>query len=329
MKKVLSIGLLSALLSSAVVAMEKSRPAEESIVRDGLENLLAAATLEEEAGVSGHKRKQEEEKQDDFEVLKKRAIENPQLRRVLLGSVGKDDRDLKVLIREVGDILEVSPVDQGIRSIIIEVVLEELMQEGDDTRVWETFISEKLENTALHCAALRGHVGALECLLKRGAQQEARTNNGATALHYAAFNGHVGALELLLRRGAHLEAKTDDGLTALHWAAVGGHVGALKCLLGREADLEAKDAREWTALHWAAVGGHVGALKCLLERGAQLEAKTNGGWTAEALSSSKGYVEGVDLLRGITLARKWLAEVNGIDLQVLKFALAYMQKKSQ
>ena len=84
----------------------------------------------------------------------------------------------------------------------------------------------------MHIAAISGHVGALEYLLGRGAQLEAKDAQGLTALHFAAHGGQVGALEYLLDRGAQLEATSPQGHTALSLAMSGGKVEAIALLRG-------------------------------------------------------------------------------------------------
>ena len=47
-----------------------------------------------------------------------------------------------------------------------------------------------------------GHSAAIEVLLNRGAQVEAKSTSGHTALTMASENGHAAAIEALLTRGA-------------------------------------------------------------------------------------------------------------------------------
>ena len=54
-----------------------------------------------------------------------------------------------------------------------------------------------------------------------------------TALSYAAEKGNEAAVQLLLERKADVNAKDFDGSTALHWAALNGHEFAVRLLLER------------------------------------------------------------------------------------------------
>lgn len=58
-------------------------------------------------------------------------------------------------------------------------------------------------NTALHHAALLGHVAICELLLDSGADVNAVAVDGNTALHKAAQGGHAAIAQLLLARGVH------------------------------------------------------------------------------------------------------------------------------
>nr|MCU0227722.1 ankyrin repeat domain-containing protein [Bryobacterales bacterium] len=82
---------------------------------------------------------------------------------------------------------------------------------------------------------------------------ETRNAVGATALHDAALAGHVPVLRLLLEKGADLHVKdAEEAATALHHAASWGRVDALRFLLEKGADPQAKDKNGKTALEVAA-----------------------------------------------------------------------------
>ena len=76
------------------------------------------------------------------------------------------------------------------------------------------------EMTALHYAALGGHVACVETLLRTNVRVvDSTTSLGATALHAAAVGGCKNCIGALLRANVRLDATKTDGDTALHRAA--------------------------------------------------------------------------------------------------------------
>ncbi|XP_043711685.1 probable E3 ubiquitin-protein ligase XBOS32 [Telopea speciosissima] len=94
--------------------------------------------------------------------------------------------------------------------------------------------------------------GALHKLINK------RADGGITALHMAALNGHVETVQLLLDLGACVaEVTVEDGTTIdligagstpLHYAACGGNLQCCKVLISRGASLTAENANGWTPL---------------------------------------------------------------------------------
>ena len=117
----------------------------------------------------------------------------------------------------------------------------------------------------------------VQTALKKGANPNAKDDDGWTPLHYASFKGHVEIVKLLLERGANPNAKDNIGRTPLHWAAFKGHFKIVELLLVGGANPNAKDNIGRTPLHIAAQKGHVDVVKILLERGADPRIADNRG----------------------------------------------------
>lgn len=96
--------------------------------------------------------------------------------------------------------------------------------------------------TALHDAAWKGNVEAVQMLLDAGADYDERTHRGATPLHMASYRNHR-AMPLLIEIGACIEDEDKFGRTPLHWAAEVGHLDAIQMLLQSGAPVHARDSQ--------------------------------------------------------------------------------------
>ena len=74
------------------------------------------------------------------------------------------------------------------------------------------------------CAAYDGHIPAATLLLDRGADMNARSNNGWNALMYAAMRDKLDCAVFLLTRGFDLEATDNNGRTALDHYGIVNHI---------------------------------------------------------------------------------------------------------
>lgn len=93
-------------------------------------------------------------------------------------------------------------------------------------------------------------------LLARGANIDAKLDNGETALRFAARHGNEDTLLGLLMEGADVNAKTENGTTPLHCAAMAGHMRVVRLLLRHRADKFQKDCQNRTAFDLAKENGH-------------------------------------------------------------------------
>ena len=82
----------------------------------------------------------------------------------------------------------------------------------------------------LHSAAKRGDITAVNALLAKGAEVNAKDKDGRTALMYAAGNGHTETVETLLAKGAEVNAEDKGGRTALMYATWKGHTKIVRLL---------------------------------------------------------------------------------------------------
>jgi ankyrin repeat protein len=94
----------------------------------------------------------------------------------------------------------------------------------------------------------------------------------------AAFSGNLQEIERLLAKGANVNAKRDNGMTALIGASIEGHEDVVKLLLARGAEVDAKvyffgRNNGATACDLATQGGHEEIVKLLIRAGAFHEEK--------------------------------------------------------
>jgi cytohesin len=128
------------------------------------------------------------------------------------------------------------------------------------------------EDTALHYAAITGHLPLVNLLLENGADMETENKFGEIPLHDAVYSGSEPIVQLLLQQSPHtIKARAKDGETLLHRAVREGHVSIMKLLLMTEPTLlEAADHTGETALFLAVSMGRKESIEFLLQHGCQL-----------------------------------------------------------
>ena len=88
------------------------------------------------------------------------------------------------------------------------------------------------DSTPLRAAAYDGRLDIVSCLVKHGADVNARDVSGSTPLMITCYNGHVNVVTYLVEHGANVHLQDKDGDTCLHYAAKGGHIEVVSKLLG-------------------------------------------------------------------------------------------------
>ena len=186
--------------------------------------------------------------------------------------------------------------------------------------------------TALHIAAINGHVEVVKMLLAAGADLEVKGGIfGMTALIYATNQEHAEVAKILLSAGADVNAVGTFGSTALMNAAAGRHTEIVKMLLSAGANPNAANSNDGTALKLAAIKGRTENVKVLLDAGANPYAVDDQGRTPLIWASRNGQNEIVKMLLAegadVNAADKLgytalILAANNVHAEVLKILLA-------
>ena len=122
--------------------------------------------------------------------------------------------------------------------------------------------------TPLHAAARSGHTNICGLLLAHCSDvNEIDPDTKYTALHYAAVGGHVAVVEALLSWGAAVDQQNHGGSTPLHLACQEGHLPCVLALLKAGASVTLPRQGGSIAIHIAAQNNNVEVVSILLEHG--------------------------------------------------------------
>lgn len=193
-----------------------------------------------------------------------------------------------------------------------------LLKEGADF----TAVEQEYQRTALHIAAMLGHLGAVKQLSQADIINQTDSQH-ETALHMACYRGHTTVVKALLTAGADINATTAFGDNPLSLAVFAGHKDIAKLLLTQGADigdanhnmlydavrhgdkqlvavlikkgfpqLNSIDEDGEAALHLAAASGNADVISVLLNGGADIDLRTDdilGGQTALHIAALRGH----------------------------------------
>jgi hypothetical protein len=134
----------------------------------------------------------------------------------------------------------------------------------------------------LRLSILDGDTEIVSFLLSNGADVRAKDDRGGgTPLHDAAYlDKEVPILERMIEYGADVNAVDNHGRTPLQYSIQGAATKLVSFLLSNGADVRTKDTSGWTPLHEAACRGvGVPILERMIECGADVNAEDIHGWT--------------------------------------------------
>lgn len=180
---------------------------------------------------------------------------------------------------------EVSAVDVPSPTLVEEFILA--CKEGNTSNV-EWLISRGIDLhtqseeeeysglTAIHVAAMCGHVNIVHNLLVCGASIEELSRAKQRPLHVAALKGQVSMVDFLIRRGAQVDAQDTNGNQPIHEGAKSNSLGILNALTEAGATVDCSNQLGYQPLHYASMKQrYFPLISSLCKRGANIEAKTS------------------------------------------------------
>ncbi|XP_032860202.1 inversin isoform X1 [Tyto alba] len=159
-------------------------------------------------------------------------------------------------------------------------------------------MTDKYAGTALHAAALSGHVSTVKLLLEHNAQVDASDVMKHTPLFRACEMGHKEVIQTLIKGGARVDLVDQDGHSPLHWAALGGNADVCQILIENKINPNVQDYAGRTPLQCAAYGGYINCMVVLLENNADPNIQDKEGRTALHWLCNNGYLDAIKLLLG-------------------------------
>ncbi|XP_023400865.1 inversin isoform X3 [Loxodonta africana] len=157
-------------------------------------------------------------------------------------------------------------------------------------------MADKYGGTALHAAALSGHVSTVKLLLENSAQVDATDVMKHTPLFRACEMGHKEVIQTLIKGGARVDLVDQDGHSLLHWAALGGNADVCQILIENKINPNVQDYAGRTPLQCAAYGGYINCMAVLMENNADPNIQDKEGRTALHWSCNNGYLDAIKLL---------------------------------
>lgn len=134
--------------------------------------------------------------------------------------------------------------------------------------------------TLLHIAACKNDVTMCNLLIDRGADINAKNDNGETPLHLAAYNGYTNICKLLIDKGANVNAKQwCGGMTPLHRAVCRNKLETCKVLIKNNANVNIRANSGETPLEKSILNNNKKMCDLLIKNGADVNLRNNQGET--------------------------------------------------
>ncbi|GBG35117.1 Ankyrin repeat domain-containing protein 1 [Hondaea fermentalgiana] len=160
------------------------------------------------------------------------------------------------------------------------------------------------------CKSFGADFSIAQWLVKRGANLDVQTSEGATALMLACRRDRPGMAQMLIKRGAKLDLQNNFGWTSLMWACRNDQPDTVQLLIERGAKLDLQNNKGNTALMLAcqqpeeSLHSAARLLRCIklcCAAGAALELKNDDGKDALAVAKDENRADAVAFLEFATM----------------------------
>jgi ankyrin repeat protein len=172
-----------------------------------------------------------------------------------------------------------------------------VVSRGDDTAARDFLkkgadVNARDDNgcTPVARAAVGGYLSVVRLLLESGADVNTPCNHGPNALSLAAARGQEAVVLLLIEKGADVNRRGQQGSYPISGAIEAGHAGIVRALIDYGAEVNVRYSYHAPLIH-AAERGHAEIVKMLLDRGADVRATDQNGMSALMQAIDKGYPE--------------------------------------
>ncbi|GBN38940.1 Death-associated protein kinase dapk-1 [Araneus ventricosus] len=166
--------------------------------------------------------------------------------------------------------------------------------------------------TALHLAAMRGHLDVVRCLIDASANPDIADKHGCTALHWALRRHHSAIAIMLLQYGCNIDTVDHVGEAPIHIVSREGLLSMAQTLCAFGCKVEIPNKLGQYPLHLAARSGHMELVRCLCLAGCDVELRNKDGITAEISALAQGFNEMANLLnklRNVHLREEYISQL--------------------
>lgn len=176
--------------------------------------------------------------------------------------------------------------------------------------------------TPLIYAVSNRQTEAVKMLLKYSPKLDEFTSNWETALMIAVKNNFDTIAEDLIRAGAEIDFADNYGASPLHYATLYGYTGMVDMLLYYDATIDTKCDDGFTALHTAIWAANPEIADLLIQNNANMEARDNDGDTPFLLAAALGDTLIMEILNKFGIDA---FTTNNYNYNALNLAIAYGQ----